>query len=145
MTVTTDRTAGDLAKAYLTALQAKDKAGIMAILAEDFTLEIPCNISGTNDFSDSWSGLDKADVNYDNTFRKIEVLQYDELEFMQCSDPSIAFAEGLGVMMMANGNPYRNRYVFRFDTENGKIKRIREYLNPITSALSFGIPLPQPQ
>jgi ketosteroid isomerase-like protein len=145
VTATTERTASDLAKAYLTALQAKDKAGIMSILAEDFTLEIPYNILGTNDFSDSWSGLEAADANYDNTFRKIEVLQYDELEFMQCTDPGIAFAEGLGVMTMANGNPYRNRYVFRFDTANGKIKRIREYLNPITSALSFGIALPHPQ
>lgn len=61
------------------------------------------------------------------------------------SDPGIAFAEGLGVMMLANGNPCRNRNLFRFDTENGKIKRIREYLNPITAALSFGIPLPLPQ
>ncbi len=74
----------------------------------------------------------------------IEVLQYAELEFTQGVDRNVAFAEGLGVMTMANGNPYLNRYVFRFDVEGGKIKRIREYLNPITSALAFGVPLPQP-
>ncbi len=47
-------------------------------------------------------------------------------------------------MKMANGRPYENRYVFRFDVENGKIRRIREYLNPVTSAVAFGLPLPQP-
>ena len=46
-------------------------------------------------------------------------------------------------MKMANGRPYANRYVFRFDVEGGKIKRIREYANPITAAIAFGIPLPR--
>ena len=47
-------------------------------------------------------------------------------------------------MKMATGLPYENRYVFRFDAEDGKITRIREYLNPVTSAIAFGIPLPRP-
>lgn len=28
-------------------------------------------------------------------------------------------------------------------TEGGKIRRIREYANPVTSAIAFGLPLPQ--
>jgi ketosteroid isomerase-like protein len=143
MNTATERSAADLAQAYLTALQAKDKQAILSILADDFTLEIPCNLSGTNDLSDSWSGLQVADAKYEATFRKIEVLKYVDLEFIQSVDRSIAFAEGLGVMKMANGNPYRNRYVFRFDVKGGKIKRIREYLNPITSAIAMGLPLPR--
>jgi ketosteroid isomerase-like protein len=139
----TERSASDLARAYLVALQAKDKDAILSILTDDFVLEVPCNISGTNDLSDSWSGLKAAAANYENTFRVIEVLQYVDLEFTQGNDRSVAFAEGLGVMKLANGNPYRNRYVFRFDVTGGKIKRIREYLNPITSALAMGKPLPQ--
>ena len=143
MNTATERSAADLAQAYLTALQAKDKQAILSILADDFTLEIPCNLSGTNDLSDSWSGLQVADAKYEATFRKIEVLKYVDLEFIQSVDRSIAFAEGLGVMKMANGNPYRNRYVFRFDVKGGKIKRIREYLTPITSAIAMGLPLPR--
>jgi ketosteroid isomerase-like protein len=143
MNTTSERSAADLAQAYLIALQAKNKDAILSILADDFVLEVPCNISGTNDLSDSWSGLEAAAANYENTFRVIEVLKYTDLEFTQGNDRSVAFAEGLGVMKMANGNPYRNRYVFRFDVLGGKIKRIREYLNPITSALAFGRPLPR--
>jgi ketosteroid isomerase-like protein len=136
--------AAELAEAYLVALQAKDKEAILAIVTDDFELEVPCNVSGTNDFSDSWRGLEAAKDGWDSAFREIELLQYTDLEFTGGEDGKVAFAEGLGVMKMANGRPYENRYVFRFDIENGKIRRIREYLNPVTSAVAFGIPLPNP-
>jgi ketosteroid isomerase-like protein len=133
----------ELGREYLRALQAKDKQAIFAILADDFVLEVPFNVSGTNDYSDSWQGLEAADANYDTTFRIIEDLVYTDLEFTAGHDPNVAFAEGLGVMTMANGRPYRNRYVFRFEADDGKLKRIREYANPVTSAISFGLPLPE--
>ncbi len=136
-------TAKDLAQTYLDALQAKDKGTILSILADEFVLEVPCNVSGTNDFSDSWRGIEIASEKYDDTFERIEVLQYTDVEIFGGSDGTVAFAEGLGVMKMATGLPYENRYVFRFDAENGKITRIREYLNPVTSAIAFGIPLPR--
>ena len=44
-------------------------------------------------------------------------------------------------MPMVNGRPYNNRYVFRSGLRDGKTQRIREYCNPVTSAMSFGIPL----
>jgi ketosteroid isomerase-like protein len=134
--------AAELAQAYLTALQAKDKEGILAIVTDDFELEVPNNVSGTNDFSDSWRGLEAASAGWDMAFREIEVLHYTDLEFTGGEGGAVAFAEGLGVMKMANGRPYENRYVFRFDIENGKIRRIREYLNPVTSAVAFGRKLP---
>jgi ketosteroid isomerase-like protein len=137
-------TAADLADAYLTALQAKDMDAMLALLAPDFTLEIPCNLSGTNDRSDSWTGLDNASINYAQAFQMIEVLKYADVEITQAADPRVAFLEGRGVMRMANGNPYHNQYVFRFDVdlETGKIKRAREYVNPVTFAVAMHQPLP---
>jgi ketosteroid isomerase-like protein len=135
-------TAQELGKEYLRALQAKDKQAIFAILADDFALEVPLNVSGTNDFSDSWQGLEAASANYEITFRIIRDLVYTDLEFTPGRDTNVAFAEGLGVMTMANGRPYRNRYIFRFEAEGGKLRRIREYANPVTSAIAFGLPLP---
>jgi ketosteroid isomerase-like protein len=142
--MTVNRIAAELAEAYLVALQAKDMDAMLALLAPDFTLEIPCNLSGTNDFSDSWTGLDNARTNYAQAFQMIEVLEYADVEITQAADPSVAFLEGRGVMRMANGNPYRNRYVFRFDVdlETGKIKRAREYVNPVTFAVAMHQPLP---
>lgn len=137
-----ESTAEAMGREYLRALQAKDKHAIFAILADDFALEVPFNVPGTNDYSDSWRGLEAADANYDVTFRIIQDLIYTELEFTPGRDDNVAFAEGLGVMTMANGRPYRNRYIFRFETRDGKLSRIREYANPVTSAIAFGLPLP---
>lgn len=144
MTTTMTRTAADFAEAYLDALQAKDKPRMLSLLADDFALEIPCNISGSNDLSDSWRGIEHAGPNYDQAFQMIAVLKYADVEITQAADPSIAFLEGRGEMRMANGNPYCNRYVFRFDVdlENGKITRAREYVNPITFAVAMHQPLP---
>jgi ketosteroid isomerase-like protein len=135
--------AADLARAYLVALQAKDKRAILSLVTEDFVLEVPCNVSGTNDLSDSWRGIDAASAGWDSAFERIEVLQYTDLEFTGAKGGTVAFAEGRGVMQMANGRPYENRYVFRFDAEGGKLKRIREYANPVTAAIAFGIALPE--
>jgi ketosteroid isomerase-like protein len=135
-------TAADLARAYLTALQAKDKDGILAILAEDFVLEVPFDVQGANDASQNWSGLEAAAANYEAAFREIEDLVYRDLDVTPAADGTVAFVETVGDMQMANGRPYKNRYIFRFDVRDGKIRRIREYLNPITGAVSFGIPLP---
>lgn len=140
-------TAEDLGREYLRALQAKDKAAIMAILADDFALVVPCTLSGVNDNrSTTWSGLagpNGADVNLDETFKKIEPIRYPDLEFTPGRNTDIAFAEGMGDMRMsATGRHYRNIYVFRFDSEAGKLKRIREYVNPITWAISMGAALP---
>lgn len=136
-------TAEALGREYLRALAAHDKRAIFAIIADDFVLEVPMNLSGTNDLSDSWRGLEAAEANYETAFRIIEETAYADLEITPGRDPDIAFAEVHGAMTMANGRPYRNRYVFRFDTKNGKITRIREYANPVTSAIAFGLPLPQ--
>lgn len=137
-------TAEDLAQEFLRAIQAKDKDAILSIISDDFILEVPYNISGTNDFSDNWVGVDMVSDNFDKTWKNIEVVKYAEIRVTAGNDPDIAFAETLGNMKLANGRPYRNRYVFRFDTEGGKIKRLREYANPVTSALAFGVPLPRP-
>jgi ketosteroid isomerase-like protein len=139
----TDRSAEDLGRAYLVALQAKDKAAILSIVTDDFVLEVPMNTSGSNDLSDSWVGLEAASAGWDMAFSTIEDLVYGELEFTQGQDRNVAFAEGRGVMRMANGRPYQNVYVFRFDVTDGRIRRIREYANPVTAAVSFGMPLPQ--
>lgn len=140
-------TAEELGREYLRALQAKDKAAILAILADDFELVVPCALSGVNDSSiATWRGLtgpDGADVNLDKTFEKIEPICYPDLEFTRGANPDVAFAEGMGDMRMVTNRPYRNMYVFRFDSDAGKLKRIREYVNPITWAISMGVPLPE--
>ena len=60
----------ELARAYLEALQRKDKQAILSIVAQDFVLEVPLNVSGTNDLSDSWRGIEAASAGYDMAFTR---------------------------------------------------------------------------
>jgi len=135
--------AEELARAYLVALQAHDKAAILSMLADDFVLQVPLNVSGTNDLSDSWHGLAAAAANFDVAFREIEISTLTDIEITPAKDETVAFAEARGRMRMANGRPYENTYIFRFDIAGGKIKRVREYASPVTAAIAFGIALPR--
>lgn len=130
----------DVALAYLDALQRKDLEAICSILTDDFVLEVPNNISGANDTVDRWQGIDVASAGYAWAFEVIEVSKYVDVEVNPSTDPNVVFIEALGDMVMANGRPYKNRYVFRFDLVDGKIRRVREYLNPVTSTAAFDRP-----
>ena len=132
----------DVVVAYLTAMEQKDKEGLVAVLADDTVLEMPLDVSGTNQPRDLWRGTDGAATHYGQAFEDVDSIKFTEVDICPTVDPDVVFAEALGDMAMVSGRPYKNRYVFRFDLRQGKIRRIREYCNPVTSALSYGIPLP---
>jgi ketosteroid isomerase-like protein len=136
--------AKNLARAYLTAMEQKDKDGLVAILTEDSVLEMPFDAAGVNDPRSLWRGRDGAAAHYGQAFEDVASIKFREVAVSPTVDPDVVFAEAWGDMAMVNGRPYNNRYVFRFDLRDGKICRIREYCNPVTSAISYGIPLPSP-
>lgn len=137
MTTPTEPCAEDLARAYFTALQAKDKAAILALLSEDFLLEAPMNSSGPNGLPTSWAGLQAAGAGYEKAFRVIDALKFEDLVLTPSRDGAVVFAEGRGAMRMADGRPYANVYVFRIDVDGGRISRIREYADPGRAAAAF--------
>lgn len=130
---------------YLAALQRKDLPALLSLLDADFVFEVPFTASGDNDpaaaDSRTQRGLTDAAANFRRAFGEIETLVFSDIEVIPSSNPEVVFAEAVGDMRMANAQPYRNRYVFRFDLERGKIRRVREYLNPVTSARAFGRPI----
>jgi ketosteroid isomerase-like protein len=134
----------DLVRAYFIALEEKDLEGLVAILTEDAVLEMPFDVAGTNNPRDLWRGTDGAAAHYSQAFTDVASISFTDVAISPTIDPDVVFAEALGEMAMVNGRPYNNRYVFRFDLRDGKIQRIREYGNPVTSAISFGLPLPAP-
>jgi ketosteroid isomerase-like protein len=136
--------ANDLVRAYFTALEQKDLEGLLAILTDDSVLEMPFDVSGTNNPRDLWRGIDGAAAHYGQAFADVASIRFTEVTISPTIDPSVVFAEAFGEMAMISGRPYNNRYVFRFDLRGDRIRRIREYGNPVTSAISFGLPLPAP-
>jgi ketosteroid isomerase-like protein len=47
------------------------------------------------------------------------------------------FVQARGDFVTADGRPYQNVYVFRFDWRNGKIMSWEEYANPMTIIRTF--------
>lgn len=65
---------------------------------------------------------------------------YDNIRFLEqratpAADGTTLFVEAEGdLVVAATGQPYRNRYVFKFEAANGRIARVTEYANTVTLA-----------
>ena len=138
------RTAKELIRRWFTTLRTKDLEGLLALMSPDVVIELPFNESGRTEEGGfrRYCGLDEVRGFWAAAFRA-EGKSHGQTgaELTLSADGRIAFLESRGNLTMANGKSYRNRYVFRFVTENGKLVHVREYYNPITSAHAFGRPV----
>lgn len=132
-----------LGRAYLDALSRMDLPAIMAVLDRDIQLEYPFEASG-----DTRPGATRVIRGYsvvEDTLRAGLPLQkrirFDVESVSLSAAGDTSFIECRGDVVMRDGRLYRNRYVFRFDSDQGLITRIREYMNPVTAALAFGRPI----
>jgi ketosteroid isomerase-like protein len=129
---------------FFRAIAAKDAQGLAEVLAEDAVYEIPFSETGSTEPGAHRRYVGREEVvNFwmKTTSAGMKNLGADEVELSVNADGGRVFIEQRGNMVMSDGKPYRNRYVFRFDLEAGKIKSIREYYNPIISAYAFARPI----
>ena len=136
----------ELVRAYLDALQRQDADALCALVTDDFVLEVPLGTSGVHDGSDTmaWRGIEDFRANYAEHFPTVLSSQkLTDIAIRPTLDPEFVYAEAMGDMMLANGRPYRNRYVFRFRIRDGRISELLEFANPVTGAIAFGMPLPE--
>lgn len=136
--------AKEVVRGWFTTMRAKDLKGMLALMNSHIVIEIPFNESGRNEVGEfrRYEGLDEVRGFWETAF-KAEGKNYGQTdaELTLSADGRIAFIESRGHLTMASGKTYRNRYVFRFLIENGKVSYLREYYNPITSAYAFGRPV----
>ena len=132
--------AGRIAEAYFKALAARDRAALAALFAPDAVVEYPFDASGRTE-PGSWRrfvGHDAVMANYvDRSLARIARFAWRERE-LSPAGPRRVFVEAWGDMAFADGTAYANRYVIRIDTARGRIVHLKEYLNPVTSAIATG-------
>jgi ketosteroid isomerase-like protein len=135
------RIARELIRGWFTMLRAKDLEGLLALMSPDVVVELPFNESGRTEEGGfrRYSGLGEVRGFWQAAFRA-EGKSHGQTsaELTLSADGRVAFLESRGHLTMSSGKSYRNRYVFRFVTENGKLIHVREYYNPVTSAYAFG-------
>lgn len=138
------RTMRELIRGWFTTVRAKDLAGLLALLSADVVIELPFDESGRTEEGGfrRYRGVDEVRGFWEAAFRA-EGKSHGQTsaELTLSADGRVAFLESRGNLTMASGKSYRNRYVFRFVAENGKLIHVREYYNPITSAYAFGRPV----
>lgn len=129
-----------VADAYFQALGGKDRAALSALFAPDIVVEYPFDMSGKT-APGGWRrfvGHDAAMANYvDRSFARIARFAWAEREVSPAGAHRV-FIEAWGDMAFTDGTPYANRYVIRIDTAHGRIVHLKEYLNPVTSAIATG-------
>jgi ketosteroid isomerase-like protein len=134
------RPADAVVNAWLDALSRKDRPALAAMIAEDAVFEYPFDRSGKTE-TGSWRiyrGRDAVLKNYvDVALARLSPIGWTEREVTRSADGKRVFVEALGDMGL-NGAPYRNRYVLRFDIKDHRITHMKEYLNPVTSAIATG-------
>ena len=81
---------------------------------------------------------DAVDIAPHTAFAAEKSVKAIDPEYVVSHDARTVFVEVRGQVEMVNGKDYRNRYVLRFDIENGKIVCLKEFYNPIVSAIAFG-------
>lgn len=128
---------------FFKALGSRDRTALAAAVTEDVIHEIPFAESGLTEPGShrQFAGRDDVVSFWLTIVPGIKVGRPEDIELSVNGDGSRIFIEQRGDMTMPDGKRYRNRYVFRFDTRDGKVSHSREYFNPVTAAYAFGRPV----
>jgi ketosteroid isomerase-like protein len=125
------------------AVSRRDSAAVAALYADDVVLEIPFHESGRTEAGcyRVVKGKEAVVAQFERGASMFRGMAFEEAEMTTSADGATVFLEARGNMVGADDGTYRNRYVFRFDIADGKIRRVREYANPVTAALALGRPI----
>jgi SnoaL-like domain len=127
-------------RGWMTTTHEKDLDGARALMADDILIEIPFNESGIVEEGHYrvYRGVEECVGFWAVAFQaegESEGMLGCEINFT--ADGRVVFLEGRGILGMANGRIYKNRYVMKMNFEDGKVSHVREYYNPIQSAYGF--------
>lgn len=134
----------DAVRRFLRAIAAGDMAELAGSSTPDIVYEFPFSESGSVEHGAFrvFSGIQHViELWTENRGARIHNAGPKDVEISVLGDGSRLFIEQRGDLTMADGRPYRNRYVFRFDIRDGKVAYVREYFNPIISAYAFKRPV----
>lgn len=97
-------------------------------IAEDFVLYLPYVPPGV---PNEIRGREKVREVLLQTGKGRSPIAFSDVKIMRTDDPELVVATANGEATMANGNIYRNSYVFFTRIRNGEVIEHTEYLNPL--------------
>jgi len=125
---------------FFKAVATGDAVTLAQSITEDAVYEIPFSESGSTEpggFRRYVGASEVIDFWMATTANGPKSLGAEDVELSITGDGSRVFIEQRGNMVLADGRPYRNKYVFRFSIRDGRISHAREYFNPVIAAYAF--------
>lgn len=126
--------------AFLDALQAKDFPAVAAALTEDTALTVALSFSGAPEPAGRFTGKEQVLGYLTQVFTTMGTIRFTDVRVSVADAGRTTFVQANGDFTTADGRPYRNVYVFRYDWRDGLIARTEEYGNPVTFSRTFGSP-----
>jgi len=121
---------------FLDLLEAQDLAGVAELLDDEITWTAAMSVGGgaaeepARGRAAFWSRLGSIS-------ELMRSASFTGRRITASADNATTFVQTNGDFVTADGRPYRNVYVFRFDWRAGKIVSWEEYANPITILRTF--------
>jgi len=112
-----------------------DVEGVVSMFTEDGRVEYPNAGAGMPSYLDGPTAIRAALTPLYEKARKSgrRILRYDSIVVHQTADPSIIVVE-FDLIGAANGTEYSLSFIQVCTVKNGRIARLRDYLNPQVSA-----------
>ena len=124
-----------LTTAYFEHWTRGDSAASRALLTEDASIVLPMSGDGSPEPGFVFEGADAAVGYLQFSHGTFESLDFHDVEKIVSEDARHVHVHARGNMVVkADGRPYRNVYVFRFDLRDGMISHVEEVTNPIAWA-----------
>lgn len=119
----------DLYTKMIDAQNAKDQVSFDATIADDILFDAPAYRADGEPIAVGRAAMMEM---FDGLCRIFVSIEYAVSRFIPAVDPDLVIVEVTGNNLVAEtGKYYRNRYLFLVKCENGKIKHIFEYSNPV--------------
>ena len=138
---TPEKEALALGRQVIEGLERKDAAIVNAVLREDVVLHVPFPlVAGENMVGTRRQVGDAVRRYLDESNQLTETVRFDN-KVWRTTDDGLAMFQADGEVMLRDGRPYLNHYLFLFEAQGGKITQWWEYYNPVIAANAFGAPL----
>jgi len=126
----------DQTNRFLDILEAPDQAGMAAILDTQVGWGTPMSAGGAGD-GEPARGREAFASRLGSISGLMRSARFTDRRITASADNTTTFVQAKGDFVTADGRPYQNVYVFRFDWRDGKIISWEEYANPITIIQAF--------
>jgi ketosteroid isomerase-like protein len=122
---------------FLDLLEAGDREGVGGMLSAHVTWTTPLTATGDLDDAERVEGREAFQARLGSIGAMVRSARFVDRRVTTSADGTTTFVQTRGDFHSADGRPYRNVYVFRFDWRGGKLVAWEEYANPVTILRTF--------